>query len=320
MVGSVYGVAQYICSYMCKDEPQELKQLIAANLARLPENSTQCQRLLKIGNTLISHHVLSAQEAVYHTTGLHLCRSTCSSVFVNTARPEKRTKIFRPTHQLCSMAGSDTNVFQAGLHECYAAHPPGDPFDDMSLANFAVWCAVSRTPLTEASLATSSCAQLHYELQNSMGTIYLRHKQACLRIPTFSPESHGTTTTTIFLSSTCHGEMRGGTSSPAMPLPGSPSSPTGTDFAIPTRTLTLPTLPMRYSEPCRTLKHLDINDEGTGLDPVYNQELYLDPSATAAANPGGEGVGDVVNPDNDHNNDFLTDLHDGLTLNAMSRR
>ena len=173
-----------------KDEPQELKQLIATNLAQLPENSTQRQRLLKISNTLISHRVLSAQEAVYRTTGLHLRGSTCSSVFVNTARPEKRTKILRPTHQLRSMAGSDTNVFQAGLHERYAARPPGDPFDDMSLANFAIWYAVSRTPSTEASLTTSSHAQPHYEFQNGMGTIYLRCKQACLRIPTFSPESH----------------------------------------------------------------------------------------------------------------------------------
>ena len=72
--------------------------------------------------------------------------------------------------------------------------------------------------------------------------------------------------------------------------------------------------------PCAAQAHLDINDKGTGLDPVYNQELYLDPSATAAANPGGEGVGNViVNPNDDRNNDFLTDLHDGVTLNAMSR-
>ena len=47
MVGSVYGAAEYVCHYMCKDEPQQLRQLIATNL----HNSTQRQRLLKIGNT-----------------------------------------------------------------------------------------------------------------------------------------------------------------------------------------------------------------------------------------------------------------------------
>ena len=72
MVGSVYGAAQYVCHYMSKDEPKELRQLISHNLEKLPINFTQKSRLLKIGNTLISHRILSAQEAVYQTTGLHL--------------------------------------------------------------------------------------------------------------------------------------------------------------------------------------------------------------------------------------------------------
>ena len=41
MVGSVYGAAEYVCHYMCKDEPQQLRQLIATNLDKLPQNSTQ---------------------------------------------------------------------------------------------------------------------------------------------------------------------------------------------------------------------------------------------------------------------------------------
>ena len=40
MVGSVYGAAEYVCHYMCKDEPQQLRQLIATNLDKLPQNST----------------------------------------------------------------------------------------------------------------------------------------------------------------------------------------------------------------------------------------------------------------------------------------
>ena len=79
MVGSVYGAAQYVCHYMCKDEPKELRQLISHNLEKLPGNCTQKSRLLKIGNTLISHRILSAQEADYRTTGAwiferyHIC-------------------------------------------------------------------------------------------------------------------------------------------------------------------------------------------------------------------------------------------------------
>ena len=100
MVGSVYGAAEYVCHYMCKDEPQQLRQLIATNLDKLPHNSTQRQRLLKIGNTLISHRILSAQEAVYRTTGLHLRGSTRSTIFINTSKPDKRVKILKSTLQL----------------------------------------------------------------------------------------------------------------------------------------------------------------------------------------------------------------------------
>ena len=84
--------------------------------------------LLKIGNTLISHRILSAQEAVYRTTGLHLRGSTRSSIFVNTARPEKRTHILKSRQQLRAMNTEDDNIFQTGLFERYAACADGEPF------------------------------------------------------------------------------------------------------------------------------------------------------------------------------------------------
>ena len=77
---------------MCKDEPKELRQLISRNLEKLPGNCTQKSRLLKIGNTLINHRILSAQEAVYRMTGLHLRGSSRGTIFLNTGRPQKRTE------------------------------------------------------------------------------------------------------------------------------------------------------------------------------------------------------------------------------------
>ena len=46
------------------------------------------------------------------------------------------------------MDGGDTDVFESGLYERYAARPLGDPFDNMSLAHFAVWYATSKAPST----------------------------------------------------------------------------------------------------------------------------------------------------------------------------
>ena len=94
MVGSVvYGAAQYVCHYMCKDEPKELRQLISRNLEMLPGNCTEKSRLLKIGNTLISHRILSAQEAVYRTTCLHLRGSWRGTIFVKASEKDESNKV-----------------------------------------------------------------------------------------------------------------------------------------------------------------------------------------------------------------------------------
>ena len=111
VVGNVYGAAKYVCHYMCKDEPEQIKQQIARKLDELPENCSQRQKLLKIGNTLISHRILGAQEAVFCTTGLHLRGSSRSYVFINTNRPEKRGRLFKSNRELRAMSTGDDDVF-----------------------------------------------------------------------------------------------------------------------------------------------------------------------------------------------------------------
>ena len=59
MVGSVFGAAMYVSHYICKDESQALKKVIADNLARILEEASVHSCLSKIGNTLLSHHQLS---------------------------------------------------------------------------------------------------------------------------------------------------------------------------------------------------------------------------------------------------------------------
>ena len=92
MVGSTYGAAQYVYHYMCKDEPKELRQLISPTLEKISEICTQKSCLLKMGNTMISHHILSAKVAVYRMTGFHLSGSSRGTI-VNTGMPQKRTRV-----------------------------------------------------------------------------------------------------------------------------------------------------------------------------------------------------------------------------------
>ena len=57
----------------------------------------------------------------------------------------------------------------------------------MSLAHFAVWYNVAKA----GEQPSTSQAQPRYQLKNDQGLIYLRRKQACLQIATVTQESHG---------------------------------------------------------------------------------------------------------------------------------
>ena len=96
VVGSVYGAALYVTHYICKDESQVLKQVIAEQLANLQQDDTMKQRLRKIGNTLLSHcqlsHCqLSQQEEAFLVAGLHLKGSSHATVFVSAIPKRQRT-------------------------------------------------------------------------------------------------------------------------------------------------------------------------------------------------------------------------------------
>ena len=60
-------------------------------------------------------------------------------VFVNTVPPEKRTRILKSRSELLELDDMDTNLFQPGLFDRYAARPQEDEFEKMTLAHFSVW-------------------------------------------------------------------------------------------------------------------------------------------------------------------------------------
>ena len=88
--GSLYGTAAYVCSYMCKSVSEEVRKAIRDAMESLPPRATARKRLSKVGNTMLTHHELSAQEAAYGLCHL-LLKENSRNVFVNTTKPEKRT-------------------------------------------------------------------------------------------------------------------------------------------------------------------------------------------------------------------------------------
>ena len=190
VVGFVYGAALYMTHYICKDESQALKLVIAEQLASFQQDATIKQRLRKIGNTLLSHHQLSQQEAAFLVAGLHLKGSSRATDFVSAIPKNQRSRLVRPSHQLRELDDGDTNVFMHGLIDRYAARPSGAPFDSMTLAHFAVWYNTVSGNEDEISEDTSGRLP-RFQLQNNMGCISQRRHQACLRVPVMTPESHG---------------------------------------------------------------------------------------------------------------------------------
>ena len=156
---------------ICKDESQALKQVIAEQLASLQQDATVKQRLRKIGNTLLSHRQLSQQEAAFLVAGLHLKGSSCATVFVAAIPKCQWTRLIKPSHQLRELDDGDTNVF---MHEA--------PFDNMTLAYFSVWYrTVSGGSGEDDETEVTTGRLLRFQLQNGMGTIAQRSRQACLR-------------------------------------------------------------------------------------------------------------------------------------------
>ena len=138
LIGSVYGTASYICSYMCKGESEEVKKAISDSLQSLAPNASLRKRLSKSGNTMLSHRQLSGQEAAYRLCHLPLKDSSRKVIFVNTAPPEKRTRILKNRSKLLELDDMDTNLFQPGLFDRYATRPQEDEFE-MTWAHFSVW-------------------------------------------------------------------------------------------------------------------------------------------------------------------------------------
>ena len=186
MVGSVFGAVEYVIKYVCKEETRELMSLIDERLSKLPEGASQRRHLSKIGNTTLTHRLLSAQEAAFRLCYLPLKGASRTTQYVSIDRPRHRMRILRPRYQLEMLADGDTNVFQTGIYERYAVRPSVETFSQMSLAEFAVWYEYTAGPAN-----VSNPPKGYYQLQNSLGWIRRRTFSACLRVPHKTPKAHG---------------------------------------------------------------------------------------------------------------------------------
>ena len=115
LIGSVYRTAAYVCSYMCKGESEEVRKAIREALESLPAQASSRKRLSKVGNTMLTHRELSAQEAAYRLCHLPLKENSRKVVFLNTLRPEKRTRLLKSRSDLLQLEDDSSDIFIPGI-------------------------------------------------------------------------------------------------------------------------------------------------------------------------------------------------------------
>ena len=89
IVDDYYSLCSYICTYVCKGEPDALRKSIKKALENMPENATIRQRLWKIGNVIFGNREISAQEVIFLLCKLNLVDSSRQVLFTPARYPKK---------------------------------------------------------------------------------------------------------------------------------------------------------------------------------------------------------------------------------------
>lgn len=194
-VGSVFAIALYVCSYVCKAEPARLRKAVNDVINTLKANNcgiSKRKQLSKLGTAILSSREISAQEAAFRLTGLPLTDSSRATVYVNARTPNKRVRILKPQLHKANASSLNKNSFVDGLPENYAKRPNHDLFNNMSVATFASWYiwSTSQNEAENEHNAEISDKQARFMLQNKK-IIRQRTKPACLRTPYLTPLKDG---------------------------------------------------------------------------------------------------------------------------------
>lgn len=125
MIGGPNGVAYYVCSYICKAEPDTLKNAISSVLREISNNSDTSTRskMFKLGMCILKHRTLSAQEAAYRICGLQLIWSTRETITIFAFPPHKQYKKLKSKKEREGLAENSTDIFENGKLDYYYIRP-----------------------------------------------------------------------------------------------------------------------------------------------------------------------------------------------------
>lgn len=183
VVGCEHAAAAYVCTYVCKNEPESLKAALSQTVKNLSQNSSIRKRLSKIGNILLTHRLISSQEAAFRLLNLKLVMSSRETIYISSAPESKRYKILKPKRALQGLPSDSTDIFACSIHDTYSRRPQDPLFDSMCLVQFATRYTMLKS--NEKVVAKSSLKR--YRLTGeSVAYIRETRKQSCFR--TYTPK------------------------------------------------------------------------------------------------------------------------------------
>lgn len=122
-VRSMYAVAKYVCTYICKNEPFEFHQQVATRLKNFPQDSTERKIRSTIGNILLTHQKIGLQETAYRFIGLEMLFSSRGTIYVDVSLPYNRYRILKGTKQLEELAPGSVDIFHDNFTHVYHYRP-----------------------------------------------------------------------------------------------------------------------------------------------------------------------------------------------------
>jgi len=140
VVQGAHGVAMYVCYYLNKAEPSELKGDLAdlfLNVLSQAEHMDSKTKLLKIGSTVLKSRRMSCHEAAFKVTSTDLITKSRRVVCVNTMEPKKRYRILKSKAELDQLEDDSTEIFKNNIVDYYAARPAN--LETLTLFEFAQW-------------------------------------------------------------------------------------------------------------------------------------------------------------------------------------
>ncbi|KAL8592920.1 hypothetical protein ACOMHN_050747 [Nucella lapillus] len=130
-----YACVMYIINYVGKSQ-RGMSTLLRSAIADVRKgNNTVREKLRAVSNCFVNSSDISAQEACYYLLRMPVSQASCSCVFINTNRPEKRIHMLKLEEVLRAMDPDSTDIMRSGLLDKYLARP--NEMENVCLAEFA---------------------------------------------------------------------------------------------------------------------------------------------------------------------------------------